>query len=494
MKKTNSQKGQALILIAFGIVALIGFTALAVDGGRVFSDRRNAQNAADTAALAAALAHLREDAAGYRTRGLERAASNGYTNDADSTVTVEFCDEAAANGDQCTELPPGADLGEYIRVKITSDVPMTFARVLGREFVTNRVEAITHVQGTPKDNPFNSGAGLYSVRSDNSNDCMKINGSADLYLHNTGIFINCTGSSALFMNGSADIGMDANAEVSGCTNDPNFEITSVDGTGQIDCNVPQQTVNKNTFASVPTTEAPPTCNGNGNYNSATNTVSPGFFSSNLSVSDMANFLPGTYCFINGATIQLTGGKSIQGTGAVKFVMSGGGDIDLKGGANDFDDLEIYANSSDFDLFGTLNADRFRFFGVGNSDFALHAGAVFTSTNTYIYSATGSIDFDAQASANMAAPPQGDTFGGLLLHMPWDNPNDFELNGGSNNKWYGTILMPQAHVTYNGGAGFELHGQVIAYEFTINGGGKSDIFYDTSVVYTPPNNPIMESTK
>jgi uncharacterized membrane protein len=58
MKSKHSEKGQALILIAFGIVTLIGFTALAVDGGRVFSDRRNAQNAADTSALAAALAEL----------------------------------------------------------------------------------------------------------------------------------------------------------------------------------------------------------------------------------------------------------------------------------------------------------------------------------------------------------------------------------------------------------------------------------------------------
>ncbi len=74
MFKMKSEKGQALILIVFGMVALIGFTALAVDGGRVFSDRRNAQNAADTAALAAALADIHEDPAGFETKGLERAA------------------------------------------------------------------------------------------------------------------------------------------------------------------------------------------------------------------------------------------------------------------------------------------------------------------------------------------------------------------------------------------------------------------------------------
>jgi len=494
MDRNNSQKGQALILIAFGIVALIGFTALAVDGGRVFSDRRNAQNAADTAALAAALEEIYSQygkgTLGYEQIGLNRAADNGYSNGADSQVTVEFCDDAAAAGDPCTGLPPAAIPSEYIRVVIVSDVHMTFARVLGREFVTNKVQAISHVIGTLVNNPFNAGAGLYSVRNDNIDDCFKVNGSADLTLHDTGIFINCTGNSALFLNGSADIGMDANAQVAGCTNDPSFPIS---GTGTIDCNVDQQIANKDTFKNVPTTLPAPTCSGNAQISGGTASPGPtgaGFVSVNINGD--TTFMPGTYCFINGAGIKPTGGKSIRGTaGTVRLVMFSGSDIDLKGADNNFVDLEIYANSSDFDLYGVLNADRFRFFGVGSSDFALHAGAVFTSTDTYIYSETGSIDFDAQASADMHTPPQGDKFSGLLIYMPWDNPNDFELNGGSNNTWYGTVLIPHGNVTYNGGAGFELHGQVIAYTFQINGGGSSDIYFDTDVIYTEPNNPSME---
>jgi hypothetical protein len=495
MNRTKSEKGQALILIAFGIVALIGFTALAIDGGRVFSDRRNAQNAADTAALAAALAEIHEQYGiandGYYQSGMNRAADNGYDNDGtQDIVTVVFCDDAAAAGDPCTGLPSGASESEYIRVRIISNVRMTFGRVLGREFVTNKVEAITRIQGSLTDNPFNAGAGLYSVRNDNTDDCFKVNGSADLTLHDTGIFVNCKGNSALFLNGSANIGMDANASVAGCTNNINFPIT---GTGQIDCNVTPQTVTKDTFKGVPTTLPTPSCSAQGQYNAGTNTVSPGYFSADLVPSgSITTFNPGIYCFINGADIKLTGGKSIKGTGAVKLVLAA--DLDLKGPDNDFDDLEIYSNNTSFDIFGTLNADRFRFFGSGNSNFNAQAGSVFTSTNTYIYSETGQIEFDAQASANMHAPPQDDTFGGILIYMPWDNPNDFELNGGTNNTWWGSVLVPHADVTYNGGAGFELHGQVIGFTFQINGGGESDIFFDSSVIYTPPNNPTMEFTK
>ncbi|HEX9332631.1 MAG TPA: pilus assembly protein TadG-related protein, partial [Anaerolineales bacterium] len=60
MKPKFQERGQALILIAFAAVGLVGFAALAIDGSRVFSDRRHAQNAADTAVLAAALAKIRD--------------------------------------------------------------------------------------------------------------------------------------------------------------------------------------------------------------------------------------------------------------------------------------------------------------------------------------------------------------------------------------------------------------------------------------------------
>jgi len=49
-----SEKGQALILIAMGAIALFSFAALAIDGSMAFSDKRHAQNAADASALAGA--------------------------------------------------------------------------------------------------------------------------------------------------------------------------------------------------------------------------------------------------------------------------------------------------------------------------------------------------------------------------------------------------------------------------------------------------------
>lgn len=50
----HEQKGQALVLVAFAVVALIGLVGLTIDGGRLYALRRQVQNAADAAALAGA--------------------------------------------------------------------------------------------------------------------------------------------------------------------------------------------------------------------------------------------------------------------------------------------------------------------------------------------------------------------------------------------------------------------------------------------------------
>src|ERR1041384_2398959 len=54
--KLFTARGQALIVIALAAVGLFAIVGLAIDGSIKFSDRRHAQNAADTAALAGALA------------------------------------------------------------------------------------------------------------------------------------------------------------------------------------------------------------------------------------------------------------------------------------------------------------------------------------------------------------------------------------------------------------------------------------------------------
>ena len=129
--KLEVDRGQALILIAFAAIALFGITGLAIDGSNKFSDRRHAQNAADTAALAGALTKANAETAGDSaatvstklvTAALNRAADNGY--DGDLVTNVVQVNSPPVDG-------PYAGNKHYVQVIITSYVDTFFARVIG---------------------------------------------------------------------------------------------------------------------------------------------------------------------------------------------------------------------------------------------------------------------------------------------------------------------------------------------------------------------------
>ena len=51
---SKNEQGQAIVIMAFALIALLAFAALAIDGGNAYVERRRAQNGADAGALAGA--------------------------------------------------------------------------------------------------------------------------------------------------------------------------------------------------------------------------------------------------------------------------------------------------------------------------------------------------------------------------------------------------------------------------------------------------------
>ena len=88
----DRQRGQMLALFAISLVAIIAMTGLVIDGGMTFTQRRDEQNVADAAAMAAAYAYATtSDASTAVAEGLGTAAANGYTHGQDGAnvaVTV----------------------------------------------------------------------------------------------------------------------------------------------------------------------------------------------------------------------------------------------------------------------------------------------------------------------------------------------------------------------------------------------------------------------
>jgi len=129
----SKPRGQALIVIVIALVGIVGIAGLVIDGGNTYLDRRSAQNAADSAALAGAIIRVNSPGQDWVGAIMSSAAENGYNNDG-VTNTIEVYSPPKSG--------PYAKNVEYAQVIITSHVKMYFANVIGRSESVNVVEAV----------------------------------------------------------------------------------------------------------------------------------------------------------------------------------------------------------------------------------------------------------------------------------------------------------------------------------------------------------------
>jgi hypothetical protein len=142
--REEGEKGAVAITVAIAMLVLLGFAALAIDGGLGFDDRRGTQNAADNAALAAAweACNPANSPADPTGAALAVATENGYDDTApETTVTV-------------TAL----SASEY-EVVIQTDNDATFAPAgVGTETVTVTSRAVA----TCEEEPFLGGYAIFA--------------------------------------------------------------------------------------------------------------------------------------------------------------------------------------------------------------------------------------------------------------------------------------------------------------------------------------------
>lgn len=128
MKIFRDESGQTLAMVALSMTLLLGFTAFATDIGVMLHEKREVQNAADSAAIAAARAvSSRQDGT---TAGKNDAALNGFTDQATdssgnviTTVTINL---TPLQG-HFTGLPG------YVEAIVTHQTPAFFMGFFGRD-------------------------------------------------------------------------------------------------------------------------------------------------------------------------------------------------------------------------------------------------------------------------------------------------------------------------------------------------------------------------
>jgi len=322
-KKNHRENGQALVLIAFAFLTLIGFTALAIDGGMVYSDRRRAQNASDAGSLAGG------GAAALTMENEHVFYSNFTCGSADVNAAVSAAENAAenlmlANQYNNADISVVTDCqdgdGTYfeekfidITTEIITDTHTAFIQIFYDGPVKNTVNATTRVKPrTPLAYGhavvgLNPGDGTCSANVEG----VKIGGTGEISIEGGGIW----SQSCLSVIGDCDIAVEGGGVSYG--GGMHGSCTSVDPPAQFqDDTLPEDAY----------TVAPPKCSGSGAV-SITDIKLSGHQSLDLNAAYPGKTL---ICLTSsGNAIQMTGG-TLTGSD-ITIYLQNSGDIRINGG-------------------------------------------------------------------------------------------------------------------------------------------------------------------
>jgi len=299
----RTEKGQVLVLLTVGIITLLGFTALAIDGGRLYSERRTIQGVTDTSSLTGGLyiaQHLKDGInasvmAAAEAAAYQRAENNGY----DPTVTKVFITDDANY--------------YYVRTTIHTSIPPTIVQLV---YDGPLSVAATSEARVPKSTVFALGQALVSLgKGDCPHPGISFSGTADFAVHNTGIFSNSNCNPSIVFNGGPSGDIDGNISAVGTVNPPGGVVSDgVVNADPIDFQPPEQ----------------PNCDGLTSRTDSGNNLLPGIYANGISIGGNAsvNLAPGLYCLDNDFRIQ--NGTTV-GNGVTIYMRNGG--VTVNGGNN-----------------------------------------------------------------------------------------------------------------------------------------------------------------
>lgn len=426
----RSESGQIFVILVLVLAGLIGFTALAVDGGMVYSERRRAQNAADSGALAAALAMTQSQ--NLHVAALNRTSSNGYS------TTWGPCNPAGVDCTlgtgpswtvEVTNPPRQGDFAgdpEHIRVVITAEVETAFAHIFFDDNLETTVEAVSRVWPPQNIVP---GYALYGATK---TECKGLwfSGTGDTTISGGSVFSNSQAASASCQSGVQD----GSGAVTVGPPPENIQVVGsfdLGGSGSVDPLPVEEGQEQDDLRPVPT----PDCSGLPDYGKESinagqsRTLNPGRYESiSFKANASVTMNPGMYC--------IYGNKGFTGNGGT---ISGS-------------DVFIYLEDGPFDL-------------GGNSLVALAA---------------------EEDVGDLVDPSQNDWMG-MLVYMDPSNTNDVKMTGTTGSTYTGTFYAAYSDCTINGtgdNIGL-LSTQIICNTVKITGTAQVNIDYSQDETYSLP---------
>jgi len=306
----QTRKGTVSVIVAICLTLLLGFAAIAMDGGLIQHNRRDAQAAVDAAALAAANdlyvnypTYSGVDVNGSAaTKARAAAAANGFNDD---TVTNKVT----------VNIPPTSGLHAnkvgFVEVLVEYYQKRAFSRIWGASHVTITAKAVA----VGRWEPFRNGILVLDPTDPAS---LNNNGNGFMQVKNSDVIVNSSAADGGVATGGGNISAD-NFYFSGT---PGY-TTSGSGTfvGNKFSNQ-QPTPDPLAYLDPPNKDVLPVqSNNQSNYaGNRTVTLSPGVYRGGIHVSGQVNvvMLPGIYYMENGG-FSFTGQGSLSAAGVMVYV-------------------------------------------------------------------------------------------------------------------------------------------------------------------------------
>jgi hypothetical protein len=471
----NGLCGQVLLLVTIAIVVLLGFSALSVDIGLLYSTRRRMQTAADAAAIAGASA-LR-DSQDYTKAAADVTSFNGFTN-SQNNVTV-----AVSQPTLSSPYPSGVT---YVEVDITQSVPTYFLRALGYKSMNVGARAVSGAVNGP--------ACIYAL-DPSASGAVSLTGNINLNSA-CGLIDDSTSSSALSATGNINVQTTSTGIAGNYSSSGNITFSPTPKINLAPVPDPLSSLQPPT---VPTcTQASTTNSGtysiSGNY--TTLNLTPAVYSGGISVGGnigTLNFGAGTYgnriSFVgNLTTANFNPGQYQNGGSGAVITLQGNTAANFAAGAYTFcGPLSISGNN-------TTTLQPGLYYGgisiVGNANVTFAPGtyilaggglsvtgnSTLTGTGVTFYNTSGlggysPINLTGNETANFSAPTSGSLKGILFFQdrsIVYSSSNGSTIKGNSSSTFNGAVYFPTTNLTYLGNSSSSGYTFLIADKITITG--------------------------
>jgi len=420
-KYKNSEKGQAIVYLAIGLVVFLGFVALAIDGGMALADRRHSQNGADSASLAggaAAAVKLEQFGVNYDNWNCntgspvekaknwaekiarDRATANNFS------IVIDATDHNDVNA-ECGSTTYYADDGSIwfvdkyidVTVEISATTPSNFLQLVFPTALHNEVDAVTRVHP-----PQSIGFGYAIVAlhpgfcTGNDSGGVIIGGSGTTTINGGGIFSN----GCIINEGGPTLKIE-NGGVFGNRLDKNYPNDWIPQPAEVDFQFPTSNYDID----------PPNCSDPAAHVEDSLPLYP------------ETMEPGLWCITNPKGIKINAGDRVDGDGVTIYVTS---------------------NNNNTAIFINGQAE-------------LHLSAP-----------------DPKSDSFPAIP-------GVLFYV--DTTIPVTLDGTSGTNFDGMIFAPRSLITLNGNSKNNYNGQVIGWDVKLTGNVTMNVNFNSDTALTNP---------